>query len=92
MTNLFIKSQPRRQFVRQTLLSVGGLLLTSVARALDNVGRTGLDAGELDRTLGAFGHSIHGHVLLASDVHHYGMLPTLILHPHTQQYLAITVA
>ena len=75
--------------MRQTLLSAGGLLLTSVANALDEVGSTGLDAGELDRTLGAFGKSIQGNVLLASDANYDGMRRTLSFNPLTDKYPAI---
>jgi len=89
MTNLHNNNQSRRQFVRQTLLSAGGLLLTSVASALDEVGSTGLDAGELDRTLGAFGKSIQGNVLLASDANYDGMRRTLSFNPLTDKYPAI---
>jgi FAD/FMN-containing dehydrogenase len=89
MTNLHNNNQSRRQFLRQTLLSAGGLLLTSVASALSEVGSTGLDAGELDRTLGAFGKSIQGNVLLASDANYDGMRRTLSFNPLTDKYPAI---
>ena len=89
MTNLFRKSQSRRQFVRQTLLSAGGLLLTSVASASDQLGIADPDAGKLDRSLAAFGKSIQGKVLLASDVGYDGMRRVLSFNPQTDKYPAI---
>jgi len=89
MTNLSRKSQSRRQFVRQTLLSAGGLLLTSVASASDQLGITDPDAGKLDGSLAAFGKSIQGKVLLASDAGYDGMRRVLSFNPQTDKYPAI---
>ena len=89
MTNLFRKSQTRRHFVRQTLLSAGGLLLTSVASASAQLGVADPDAGKLDRSLAAFGESIQGKVLLASDANYDGMRRTLSFNPLTDKYPAI---
>ena len=89
MTNLFNKGQSRRRFVRQALLSTGGLLLTSVAGALDRLGSAGLGTGELDKTLAAFGKSIQGKVLLAADADYDGMRRALSFNPQTDKYPAI---
>jgi len=89
MTNVFPGNQSRRQFVRHTLLSAGGLLLTSVASAFDQPGSTGLDTGELDKTLVAFGKSIRGKVLLASDAGYDAMRRVLSFNPQTDKYPAI---
>jgi hypothetical protein len=51
MKNLHKNKQSSRQFMRQTLLSAGGLLLTSVASAFDEIGSTDLDAGQADAAL-----------------------------------------
>jgi hypothetical protein len=89
MTNLFNRNQSRRQFVRHTLLSAGGLLMTSVAGAFDQPGGAGLDTGELDKFLVAFGKSIRGKVLLASDAGYDGMRRALSFNPLTDKYPAI---
>lgn len=89
MTNLLNNNQSRRQFVRRTLLSAGGILLTSVARALAETGSTGLEAGELDRPLGAFAKSIQGNVLLVSDVNYDRARRPMSFNSLTDKYPAI---
>ena len=89
MKIVFNKSQSRRQFVRHTLLSAGGLLLTSAAGAVDQAERAGLDTGELGKTLDAFGKSVQGRVLLASDADYDGVRRVLSFNPQTDKYPAI---
>jgi hypothetical protein len=89
MTNSFSKDQSRRRFVQKTLLSTGGLLLTSVAGALDRLESAGLDTGELGKTLAAFGRSIQGKVILAADADYDGMRRALSFNPQTDKYPAI---
>jgi hypothetical protein len=89
MTELFSGNRSRRRFMRQTLLSAGGLTLMSVANAFDQLGGAGLDRGELDKTLLALGKSIQGNVLLASDASYDGMRRPLSFNPQTDKYPAV---
>lgn len=89
MTDLFNKDLSRRRFVQYALLSAGGLLLTSVASALDKLGAAALHTGQLDKALAAFAKSIQGKIFLAADASYNGMRRVLSFNPLTNKYPAI---
>ncbi|MBT4521100.1 MAG: FAD-dependent oxidoreductase [Halieaceae bacterium] len=89
MGKLFGKHQSRRQFVRQTTLTTGGLLVASVAHALERFESADLDTDGLGKTLATFGMSIQGNVLLAADADYDGMRRVLSFNPQTDKYPAI---
>ena len=70
-------------------MSAGGLLLTSVASASNQLGMADWDDGKLERSLAAFGKSIQGKVVLASDAAYNGMRRVLSFNPLTNKYPAI---
>ena len=89
MLKLNRRSLSRRQFVRHSLVSAGGLLLTSVSNASNQLGVRIPDSDMLARSLAAFGKSIQGNVILAADASYDAVRRVVSVNPLTDKYPAV---